>query len=441
MKGKKLSLVTRLSILQQGEYEWNHYQDWINSHPTWVEEITPKKWTVKLQLLSFFATVFSPLIGVDHSLQLGLVVLSLPQVLITSVTLFAAIVKLRIFQARGLQVIAIAGSYGKTSTKEILQHVVSAQYKSHKTPGNINRSLGIAREILQKLQGDHQYFFVELGEYNRGEIRQMVKMLRPCTVVITPITIAHLERFESLDEITEELFDAVRFSHAHAIIAKENEKNLPADLQTKKDISWYGEDDISQVEISRAGTEYVYSKKEQEISCFIPLYGKHNAVNTLPALIFGESIGISDDKLKQALSTLPFVPHRLEPTLLEQQILLLDNGYNSNPQSAVQALSVLRSLEGSQKIVTTPGFVELGAVQEKENTLLGERIAKVADMAVVIESVNHDALIRGLQKGGMKQSNIISAATEEDGMNKLQGKLKPSAIILFENSIPQLYRK
>ncbi len=89
----------------------------------------------------------------------------------------------------------------------------------------------------------------------------------------------------------------------------------------------------------------------------------------------------------------------------------------------------------------TPGFVELGPSQAQENENFGTAITQVAQVCIVIEGVNSDALIRGLKSGGFGDDQIITAAGEEEGMTILSKRTQPSAIILFENSIPELYKK
>ncbi len=433
----KIPLITRLAILQQGEYEWRQYLEWRSTHTDYTDEIQPKQLTLKLQILKAFARIFSALIGIDAALHLGIQLLSFPQAFITWMIISVARIKLRYLQQRGLYVVAVCGSYAKTSTKHILHHVLATSFPTHMTPGNINRSIGIAREILFQLNPTHKVFIVEMGEYDRGDIQQMTQFVHPSAVIITPITIAHLERFSNADEIETEIFDAARYSKAHVFVHERNEESLAH--QKIKEAELYSPSFLDNVHVSRAGTEFQVKGIDGEF--FIPLFGRHNAENTLPAILLGQKMGMTVEQIKTALSSLPFVPHRLEPTLLENNILLLDNGYNANPQSSKETLAVLKQLEGSVKIVCTPGFVELGSKQEEENEKLGERIAKVADVCLIMKGVNTDSLRKGLRRGGMKEDDIYEAANEIEGMNLISSRFAPSSIVLFENSIPQLYQR
>lgn len=436
---KGQTLQTKLAILQQGEYEWRHYEEWMQSHPESKEAISPKQRTLKLRILENLAQSIGVVVGEDNALRLGLSLLELPQWIITQWILITAKRKLRRLQQNGLTVIAVAGSYAKTSTKHILAHVLSGEFRVHSTPGNINRALGIAKEIKETLTSSHQFFIVEMGEYDRGDIAALTKFVAPGYAVITPITIAHLERFRNQEEIETEIFDVLAYSKAEGIVHQSNQ-SVAKRLSFDNRCSFYDPELISHVLVSRAGTEFTVDSLSA-MPLFISLFGRHNAENTLPAIVLAKKLGMTAEKIRSQLSSLPVVPHRLEPTLLERQILVLDNGYNSNPSSAVQALEVLTQMEGSQKIVCTPGFVELGTDQARYNEAFGTQIAKVADLVLLMKGVNTTALMSGLQQAGFPEKSIIIATNEVEGMNLISNRLKPNAVILFENSIPELYQR
>lgn len=410
-----ITLDTKLAILQQCEYEWPRYQKWLDENKNTSVQVQPKKWTTKLKLLRAMSTVFP--------LQISLTLLQQPQNLITWSLVTKARMKLRRLQASKLIVVAIAGSYAKTSTKYIAHHVLTGSKKVVMTPENINTPIGIARFILNQMTGKEEVFIAELGEYYPGDIANLVHFLSPDFKILTPVGYAHLERFGSeaaLKKGLEELIDT------------EATKGKSFVYGTDYDAS-----KITHVSVTRAGTEFVYESKNY----FIPLFGAHNAVNSLPGLWLAQELGIESSTVQSALASVAYVPHRLEPTQLEHNILLLDNGYNSNPASARESLAVLQALDAPQKIVSTPGFIELGPTQEAENETLGKEIARVADICIVIQSVNADAIKRGLQAGGFTKAQIIEASGEEEGMNLVSSLTKPSAIILFENSVPELYKK
>lgn len=409
-----ISLDTKLAILQQTEYEWPRYEAWLAANEQSSIVVSPKKWTTKLKLLK----ALSPLLSLRGALWL----LKVPQDLITWSLVTCAKVKLRYLQSTGLIVVAIAGSYAKTSTKYIATHLLSGSKHVVMTPENINTPIGIARFILGKMTGKEQVFIAELGEYYPGDIADLVRFLSPVYKILTPVGYAHLERFGSEEALSKGL---------HELVTTQ---------PTRGKSFVYGKDyearQLSNVSVSRAGTEFEYQSNHY----FMPLFGAHNAVNSLPGLWLAHELGVPTQTVQAALASVSYVPHRLEPTQLEHGILLLDNGYNSNPASARESLAVLQALDAPQKIVSTPGFVELGPTQAAENETLGKEIAAIADLCIVIKSVNARAIINGLRAGGFHEAQIILAQNEAEGMNVVSKFTKPNAIILFENSVPELYK-
>ncbi len=410
-----ITLETKLAILQQCEYEWPRYQKWLTENSASAVVVKPKKWTTKLKLLKALA----PFLTLHGALNL----LVLPQYLIIGSLVLAATIKLRYLQSKGLIVVAIAGSYAKTSTKYIATHLLQGSKRVVMTPENINTPIGIARFILNRLTGSDEVFIAELGEYYPGDIASLVRFLSPDFKILTPVGYAHLERFGSESALKDGLQELVT--------------TQPHKGKSFVFGSEYDESKLTNVSVTRAGTEFEYQGNRY----FIPLFGTHNAVNSLPGLWLANELGIDAKTSQSRLSSVNYVPHRLEPTQLEHNILLLDNGYNSNPASARESLAVLKALDSPQKIVSTPGFIELGPTQDTENESLGKEIADVADLCIVIKSVNAQAIKRGLVSGGFTKDQIIEASGEEEGMNLVSSLTKPSAIILFENSVPELYKK
>jgi UDP-N-acetylmuramoyl-tripeptide--D-alanyl-D-alanine ligase len=317
--------------------------------------------------------------------------------------------------------------------------VLSENFSVLQPQENYNTPIGIAKTILFSLTSKHQIFLTELGEYYRGDIRNLVRFVSPDYKILTPIGYAHLGKFKTQDNLENGLLELLTTNpKSDSLCVSTNKKIVLSHQIPTTKLDWYGHDDIVSSTVTRSGTEFT-SPRYSDLPIYIPLFGKHNAINTLPAFWIGKKLGISNQEIIDRLSTIPYIPHRLEPTHVENNILLLDNGYNANPGSSHESLAVLEAINGSQKIICTPGFVDLGTYQEKENEEFGKKIAKICDLCIVITSVNHDAIIKGLLLGGMKKDSIISANSEIEGMNAIRERLLPSAVVLFENSVPQLY--
>lgn len=438
---RQITLATKLAILQQAEYEWPRFKSWL-THQNRPSTVEPKKWTPKLRSLLFLTKVFTPIFGENAALHFWLRVLTIPQFLLFNFIFLLAAIKLRLLQKNGLIVVAIAGSYAKTSTKFILHHVLARDKKTLMTPDNINTPYGISQIILRTLKKDHQIFIAELGEYYPGDIVKLTKLVRPQFKILTPVGFAHLERFTTPDRLEKGLLELLTtFPHTPAIVHEANEPLIRKHQLNADHLQYYGENNLHAVMISRAGTEFSTNILGKSLKLFIPLLGIHNACNSLPSLLLCDRFGIDQKTITARLRTLPHIPHRLEPTLLEQNILLLDNGYNSNPGSAAQSLSTLASLDGTQKVVITPGFVELGKEQFTANENLGTKLAKVCDYVGVIQGANQKAILSGLKKTDFDPRKIVVGVDEQEVMELLKSYIKPGAVILFENGIMDVYKQ
>ena len=119
---------------------------------------------------------------------------------------------------------------------------------------------------------------------------------------------------------------------------------------------------------------------------------------------------------------------------------MLDNGYNTNPNSVKEALKVLQDVPAKKRIVVTPGFVELGNKQQMYNEHLGEALADAADVVCITGTINAEALRKGLLSKDYKESNILTAENETEALLKLQPYLKPETVVLFEGGTPEVYQ-
>lgn len=433
-----LSLNTRLAILQQAEYEWQRYELWIDSQQQEVE-IEPKAWTIKLRLFAVWTTMLAPIFGTDAALHIINSLFAFPQFCVTEFIIVLATVKLRLMQLFGTRVVSIAGSYAKTSTKHLIAHIVKKKLRTAVTPGNINTRFGIARFILTQVPFATQALVVELGEYNPGDIHSFARLLHAQIVVLTPIGIAHLERFRSEDALQNEFLDHLRKNpSATAIIHEKN--TSPTSTVLPLSFHFYGDDNIHNVQVSRSGTECELTIGKDTYHAYSQLLGKHNMINAVAALLVGQELGLSVADMLHTLGDIPQMQYRMETQLLEHNILTINNGYNSNPASAPEALAVLDAIDGTQKIVITPGFVELGDRQASANATFAGQIAKVADLVVIVRGANQQSLREGFEKVKYSKQKLIEADTEIEAMQKITANIKPGAVILFENSLTDVYK-
>lgn len=439
-----MTLETCLAALQQSEYDLARYKEWYARHKDEDLVIKPKKETVKFQMLYALASALSMVQTQQDAIRGAMDLLSGPEWLAKNFLIKRAKDKLRSMQKKGLIVVAVAGSYAKTSTKQILAQVMDDFVPTYATANSVNTPLGIAMAVLNNLKSSHKLFIVEAGAYTKGDVADLVRYINPNYGILTPIGVEHLERFGSMENIIEAETELISTLDIPVLSHDVNMAIIPEKMKTPN-LQFYGffprsQYDVSDLKVTKAGTECELEVGNERYNLFVPLFGKHNIGNMLPSFWIAEKFGVATKDVIEKLRTLKPVAHRLEPILTQSGTLVLDNGYNTMPDSSKESLRVLKDIPAKKRIIVTPGFVELGKEQDRYNEDLGARIADVADIVVVTGITNREALERGLAKGKFPQKNMYRAVNEDDAVKQIQTHLQTDTVLLFEGGTPEIYQ-
>lgn len=432
---------TLLAIFQQSEYDLKQLQVWYDKHQDDEIALEPEKWTPKLKMISQIVKSL-PFLPLMTRYQIALKTVSPAEQFIRQSTYSKAKQKLEKYKKEGLIVVALAGSYGKTSTKNILEHAFSAQYKTLVTPKSVNTLLGISQIILDDLQPDHKLFIVEFGEYHPEDIPQLTQFIEPDYGILTPIGRQHLAIIGGFANIVNTFKYFINFftDANDLLIADQNVAHYPklsANTYGKKNINSY---QISNPKVTRAGTEFeISTPNEKNLKAFTPLFGVHQAENMLTAIWLGEKLGMETSQIVKRFASQPYVSRRHEPTFAENNVLILDNSYNTNPDSVVASLELLKEIDGSNKIIITLGFVELDDEGERIHLQFGEQLFTYADYVGLIESPWRDKISKGFKSAGGKSSHIEIGKTQEDVLAKLRDKIIPNSVVLFEGGYQEVH--
>lgn len=436
---------TLLAILQQGEYDVPRLKKWMTHHdPT--EVVTPPQWTGKLTLINALSTVLfflPPIVGIELAVNL----LNPAEQFVRWCIYTIASLKLTWFKLRGLKVVAIAGSYGKTSTKQLLHHTLSDQLPTLMTPKSINTLLGIADVILHQLHNHHKVFIVEFGEYHLEDIPNLTQFVKPHFGVLTPIGRQHLEQLGSFENIIKTMAEFVYFfadDPSRLLIHEQNRAHFP-----KLEASFYGASPKAQlrvfnVVVSRAGTEFevlnqTNDNQTQTWQVFTPLYGEHQAINALACFWLGSKFGLTSGQVIKRLATMPYITRRHQPTFAEHNVLILDNSYNTNADSIKESLKLLNQLQPSRRLIVTLGFTETGDQAESIHRELGTLLADQVDYVGLIKAPWTDAIIEGFVAAGGKKTHIRVGNTQEEALAQIQTEIIPNAVVLFEGGYQEVY--
>ena len=344
--------------------------------------------------------------------------------------------------------IGITGSYGKTSTKYILNTLLSERYNVLITPHSYNTPMGIVKVLRNMLQPNHQIFIAEMGATCVGDIDYICDFVKPQYGIITNVGNQHLETFGTIDNIKktklelannipEDGFCVFNLSNFESAGIYEDAKCNKIYVKINDDNAFVTAKNIV---VDKSGTTFnlkIDNKKEFKVN--MNLLGEHNIQNVLEAVALAYKLGLTVDQIKLGLAKLRPVKHRLELVELDKGAVLLDDSFNSNILGTKSALDVLGKFKQKNKIVITPGMVELGNREMIENLKFGKNIAGVATKVYIVNVKNRKIIMRGLVDNGFSEDNIICVDTFNEAWEDVTKNLSKDDVILIENDLPDNY--
>lgn len=334
--------------------------------------------------------------------------------------------------ASGARVVAITGSYGKTTTKGYLAHLLAGKMSVVVSPASFNNRMGLARAINEQLTPGTAVFVAEMGTYGPGEIAELCRFVSPEVSVITALGPVHLERFgseESILEAKREILDGAKMS----VLAVDHP--LLAGLAQRQAnrgpvISCSGTDPTVDVAVVK-NRALISGRQIGEVDRDV------FASNLACAIAVALYLGVQEYEISERLKDLPVAAHRRQITRSEAGLVVIDDTYNSNPAGAAEALRTLMTAGGlGRKVVVTPGIVEMGRIQFEENRKLAKQIGTFATDLVVVGKTNRLALMEG-SEGGAAVVTVVES--RPDAVEWVRAHLGPGDAVLYENDLPDHY--
>lgn len=344
---------------------------------------------------------------------------------------------------KGLTVVGITGSYGKTSSKYILNAVLSEKYNTLMTPESYNTLMGVVKTIRTSLSPLHQIFIAEMGAKHVGEIKEIAQLVKPSVSMITTVGVQHLESFGSEENIQKAKFEIVDALKEGGTAVLNYDCDKIKNYNTYENTVTFGFSEerdyfAKDIHCTDKGTEFTLCTKDgREIKLVTKLLGEHNVMNIVSAAAVGIELGVTEAQLARACARLTPAPHRLELKNLGS-FLMIDNAFNSNPEGARQSLKVLSTFEGYTKVIVTPGFIELGALQKEKSFEFGKQIANTCDAVILVGRDITADIKAGIESEGFG-GFFETADTLNEALtliNKISGDKKA---VLFENDLPDNY--
>lgn len=310
----------------------------------------------------------------------------------------------KIFANHAAVKIAVAGSYGKTTMKELLNTVLSEGLKVAATPANKNVGISHAR-FAAKLKGDEEVLVIEYGEGAPGDVTAFAKITHPTYAVITGLAPAHLDQYKTLKAAGEDIFSVADYLGGEQVYV--NEESPDAKPFLKKSYHLFDEAGAlgwktSAVKIDLKGTDFTLKKGKQTLQLHSGLVGRHQVGYLSLVAALAMQLGLTGKQVMAGIAkTTPF-EHRMQPYSLNGAFII-DDTYNGNLEGIRAGTQLLKDLTAKRKIYITPGLVDQGEETERIHVEVGKLIAAAnPDLVVLMQNSVTDFIKRGLEVGKFK---------------------------------------
>jgi UDP-N-acetylmuramoyl-tripeptide--D-alanyl-D-alanine ligase len=328
-------------------------------------------------------------------------------------------------------VVGITASYGKTSIKNFITHILSSRYKTYATPRSVNTLGGVMKDINDDLPADTEVYVVEMGARGEGDIREITTFVNPHYVVVGKIGPAHIEYFKTLENIRNtkmEILLSKRLksawvhesamvrpeAHVHTFGSKEN-LNIKTVLPAPQAV-------IGEVKATLEGTSFTLDGIEYKAA----ILGAFNAINLAAAVQIAKELGLTTEEIQEGLATLQPVAHRLQRIDAGGKVIL-DDSFNGNIDGMMASFDLAESYQG-RKVLITPGLVE---VDDTLNVEVAQRANSVFDKVIVTGDLNYPIFKEHVDAG--KLGKLESKAQMEQ---MLIEETRAGDLILFANDAP-----
>ncbi|MEA3470550.1 MAG: UDP-N-acetylmuramoyl-tripeptide--D-alanyl-D-alanine ligase [Thermodesulfobacteriota bacterium] len=341
-----------------------------------------------------------------------------------------------------IPVVAVTGSSGKTTTKEIMAAIAGISMNVLKNKGNFNNLIGLPLTLLE-LNSAHEMAIVEMGTNRRGEIKRLTEISEPDIGVITNIGPAHLEGLGSLESVRKEKGDLLLGMKSSGVAITNSDDELLAGLTHKwqgRKITFgiRGDAKVRAKDVVMKGNGVMAFKLDIEgpwrmVEIAAP--GIHNVYNALAAVAASLASGVGNKDIYRGLTEFSQIPGRMSIHRLKMGAYLVDDAYNANPASMREALLTLQELSGgNESIVVFGDMLELGDKSEKLHEEAGEVMAETGVRKIFLRGDFSQAVARGLKRGGVGDDHIFFTDSPDELVDCLRGYLRPHYWLLVKGS-------
>ena len=338
-----------------------------------------------------------------------------------------------------IPVVAVTGSNGKTTTKDLTAAALTGLGNVQKTSGNFNNEVGVPMTLLE-LREKHNAAVVEIGMRGLGQIESLVQVVKPTIGIVTNVSNAHIELLGSIENIAKakgELVAAIK-TGGTIILNADNPhtaamKNLAG---AGVNVVTYGMENSADVTakdilIGSVATEFTLTYRGEDFDFEIPMLGRHNVSNALAAIAAGLTVGLSVEEIQRGVSTLTTTKMRFE-VIRRDGLTIVNDAYNASPASMRVAIKTTSEIYSGRSIAVLGDMLELGEISEAVHKEIGaELVENKFDVLITLGELGK-FIAAGAREAGLE--NVYTFDTHEDAAKKILELVRDGDTILFKAS-------
>lgn len=337
-----------------------------------------------------------------------------------------------------IPIVAVTGSVGKTSTKDIIASVVGQKYNVLKTEGNYNNHLGLPLTLLRLK--DHTAAVVEMGMNHFNEISVLTKIARPTVAVITNIGTSHIGNLGSRENILKAKLEILEGLQENGSIIINNDNDLLNNWSQTVDnynIFTYGIENKSlynaeDIKENNKYSEYKINIEEKEHKVKVPVIGRHFVYNSLCAIAVAQALNIEVEKAIKGIEKFKLTAKRMDFKKLKNKVTVLADYYNASFDSMKSALEVIRDYKANRKIAVLGDMLELGEFSEKLHKDVGNEVYKNKIDILITVGKQAEYIAQEARNQGTKE--IYECKNNKEAIQNLKNIIKEGDIILLKAS-------
>lgn len=334
--------------------------------------------------------------------------------------------------------IAVTGSVGKTTTRDMVYSTISAKYNSLKNVGNLNNQFGVPLTLFN-LNKEHECAVIEMGMSGFNEIEYLANIVNPQIGIISNIGYSHVEHLGSRDGIFKAKMEIATNFDENSLLIVNGDDDCLKTLKTKDlvyKLRTFGFDKDNDIycesyEMDEESINFVAIINGKKEEFFIPTVGKHNIYNAMAAILVGLNLNMTIEEIKDGLKNFQCTKNRLD-IIKKDKLTIIDSVYNASIDSMSAALNILGRYE-NRRVAILGDMFEMGEFAEFGHRQVGKAALGNIDIMIAIGK-DSEFIVKELKENNMNENNLYHFETKEEAIENLDNIIKDDDVILVKAS-------